>query len=239
VFLAGANGSLAQHSGTSCVLQTTTPVVQTLTGIIGFESGGVTTLYVTGLGGYLYRWVPGTTPASQFEDVDLEFLGVAGPRPEELYIAGRLKGGTSEAQRLLSYTNTGAGPVVDYYFTGGGLEMTAVCMGSGETVYAVGFGGQAWKRTASTSWTRLSRSFAPSAHYYSGVAAPTSGPNDAYVVAKDTGDNTGMLRRVTPYGWAAGPVLDAPVQLFGIAMSSVGNFWVVGNDGYVAHYPEP
>jgi hypothetical protein len=239
VFLAGANGRLAWHSGSSCVLQTTTPVVQTLTGIIGFESDGVTTLYVTGMGGYLYRWVPGTTPVSRFEAEGFEFYGVAGPRPEELYIAGRVKGGTSDAQRLLSYTSTGSGAVVDYYATGGGLEMTAICMGAGETVHAVGFGSHAWKRTASTHWSRMPRTNQPSDYYYTGVAALPTGPGDAYVVTKDTSDNTGSMRRVTPYGWAARPSLDAPVQLHGIAISSVGNFWVVGNDGYVAHYPEP
>jgi hypothetical protein len=57
----------------------------------------------------------------------------------------------------------------------------------------------------------------------------------------------GKLRRLTQYGWARAPrvlsgdtsmPVDTNVPLYDLAMRSVGDFWMVGDDGRVYHYPE-
>ncbi len=75
------------------------------------------------------------------------------------------------------------------------------------------------------------------ANLFSVVTLPNG---DGYTVDSS---GSGQLHRRTPFGWATrGPKLPAAQAnkpLWGIAMRSAGDFWVVGEDGLVFHYPEP
>ncbi|WP_342377766.1 hypothetical protein NVS55_00600 [Myxococcus stipitatus] len=54
--------------------------------------------------------------------------------------------------------------------------------------------------------------------------------------------SSGRLWRWTPYGWARSIVMppSATVPLHDLAMSPTGSeFWIVGDEGRVFHYPEP
>lgn len=232
VFLAGSGGRVAQHTGTACINQTNAGSAR-LTGMVGFETGGVTRLYLVNVDGDLLTWVPGSTPALE-QTTSSTYNSIHALRSDLLLVGVR---GSDGNQRITSYVNGNLGANAAHTLSAaraGGV--LAVWMGASNLAYAVGEGGTVWKWDGTTSWTQQLPAPASGGADLTGVVALPNG--DAYVV--DSSIN-GQLHRRTPHGWAAGPKLPAPASepLRGIAMSSAGDFWVVGDNGYIFHYPEP
>jgi hypothetical protein len=230
VFLAGEGGRVAHHTGSACIDQADLAGTGHATGIIGFESGGVTTLYLVSAEGRLFTWAPGSAPVERGNSSNV-YNGIHALNPNLLLVAGGSNVGT---QSIYGYANGSLG--TEILHTTSNLingDMNAVWMGASNLAYAVGDSGYVWRWNGGTGWELLSRPPGVTSNLYGVVTLPNG---DAYMV--DSGAN-GQLHRRTQYGWARGPKLPtAAVPLFGIAMSSERDFWVVGDDGFVFHYPE-
>jgi len=235
VYLAGQHGRLAKHSGVECVAEGLAEVNFSLVGLVGFESGALVTVYAVDGGGRLYKWVPGSTPTllatGSNGDTSSGLHGWNGNRL--LVTATSSLAGTP---RIWSYDPTGAGSPAQHAFTRapstGSLD--AIAMGSALTATAVGSLGRAWRWDGNVTW-----GLAPASGVtvnFSSVVMLANG--DSYIVDKSP---AGQVHRLTPHGWAKQPKLTALANkpLYDIAMAGPGDFWLVGDDGRVWHYPEP
>ncbi|AKQ69971.1 putative lipoprotein [Myxococcus hansupus] len=105
-------------------------------------------------------------------------------------------------------------------------------------VFAVGDAGLVMAGSAlSPNWERIlpPRGGAPD---FVSVSVP-SGPISAYILGN--GGSGQRLYRLTQHGWAKAPTFaqgNPTVSLRSLAMTSAGNFWIVGDDGHVYHFPE-
>jgi hypothetical protein len=235
VFLAGQGGRMAEHTGSACINQVDAPGTGDVTGMVGFESGGVTTLYAVTTEGRLFTWVPGSS-LEEPDNADYVYNGIHGLSADLLLVAGRSAGGN---QRVFSYDNRNLATETMHTMSNlvvGGF-MNSVWMGAANLAYAVGDSGYVWRWDGGTGWTLLPRPPNVTDNLYGVVTLPNG---DAYTVDSS---NSGQIHRRTPQGWATrGPKLPAAQAnkpLYGIAMSSAQDFWVVGDDGLVFHYPEP
>ncbi|MFY2560745.1 MopE-related protein [Corallococcus terminator] len=245
VFLGGELGALAFHSGTTsytCQLGGV-PHNANLTGMIGFESGGVNTLYITDTEGRLIKWVVGGTPAfTTVHDSNYNYYGLHGLSENFLLVSGGVTSGDA-GQAFQSYTN-GNGNPSSLHATlpdNGSGTANAVWMGTATKACAVGDGGLAWRWDEPATWRKAEAS--GTAVDFSSVVMRYDAQNplndQCYIV--DKGSN-GKLRRLTPYGWAKPldllPSNRANVPLRDIAITATGDLWIVGDDGRVFHYPE-
>lgn len=234
VFIAGEQGRVAEHTGAACINQEDAAGTGDIYGMVGFESGGVTTLYMVTTEGRVFTWVPGTVPVER--DNAEPYSAIHGLDPNLLLVAGRSSGGD---QRVYSYANGNLAAETEHTMSSGtvGGDMNSVWMAAAGLAYAVGDGGNVWRWDGGTGWALLSRPPNVTAALFGVVALPNG---DAYTV--DISGN-GQIHRRTPYGWATrGPKLppaQATKPLYAIAMASASDFWVVGDDGFVFHYPEP
>lgn len=233
VFLAGEGGRVAQHTGTICTNQATATNNRIMTGMVGFVVDGVTTLYLVNDDGRLFTWVPGPGNAPiERDNASPIYNGIHALDPNLLLVAAETGGGN---QFVTSYINGNLGGnsphTMSNTLTG---KVNAVWMGTPNLAYAVGDEGAIWRWDGSTRWTLLPTPQSGTSILTSVVTLPNG---EAYTV---DGSAAGQLHRRTPHGWARSPKLPTPIKpLYGIAMSSERDFWVVGDDGYVFHYPEP
>ncbi|MFP2909487.1 putative metal-binding motif-containing protein [Pyxidicoccus sp. 3LFB2] len=245
VFLAGEGGRVSEHTGSACTNQDDIPGSDDATGMVGFESGGVTTLYIVKAGGRLVTWVPGSAPVERHNANPLIFNDIHALDANRLLVAVRTSG-TPGSQFVTSYLNGNLGTPTPHTLSSsvnGG--MNAVWMGGASLACAVGDGGAAWRWNGGTGWSLAEALPGGATPSFSSVVMPP-GLNVAYIVDKGS---PGKLRRLTQYGWARAPRLlqagspppptDPDVPLYDIAMTSVGDFWVVGDNGRVYHYPQP
>ncbi|WP_223754917.1 putative metal-binding motif-containing protein [Myxococcus sp. RHSTA-1-4] len=235
VYLGGAGGKLAEHTGAACINQVTASNTATITGIVGVESGGTTTLYFVNDNGRLFTWVPGNAPV-QRDDTGSVYNGIHALDSSLFLVAGR----ASSNQRIYAYQGADLTTAVEHGLSSTSVanNMNAVWMGASNQAYAVGDGGAVWRwnglPNAGASWTLQTPPPGVTANFSSVVMLPN---NDAYIVDKGTNGN---LYRRTSFGWAAGPKLPTTNQpMYDIAVTSAGDFWVVGAGGSVYHYPEP
>ncbi|WP_338872355.1 putative metal-binding motif-containing protein [Myxococcus stipitatus] len=253
VFLGGLGGWITLHNGDPnlyCGPGTTPPRTGNtpsldITGMVGFEVGGATHIYMTDVGGRLIRWTLGG-PITVLSDPGagaVELYGLHGLTENLLLAAGGTVGGT--AGRLRAYTGGGT-TVVPH--TASALASsdfaTAVWMGAEDRACAVGEAGQAWRWDGGTTWTR--GALPAGTDDFSSVvmrydrANPLSPVNgQCYMVDLNS---SRKLRRWTPFGWAKGMELPtfANRPMRDIAMNPTGSeFWIVGDEGRVYHYPEP
>ncbi|WP_163870751.1 putative metal-binding motif-containing protein [Myxococcus eversor] len=252
VFLGGASGGLAIHTGAtdySCA-PGGVPSSNNLTGMVGFESGGMTTIYLTDTSGRLYRWNVGGTPAfTELNDNNLNYYGIHGLEENFLLVSGG-RTGPSE-QRFASYTGVSSGTTASpTAHTANPNNVAgaanAVWMGTASNACAVGDGGAAWRWDGATTWNKVDVPAGVSVDFSSVVMRydpqNTTNPLNRQFYMVDKSAN-GKLRRLTPFGWAKGPDLPLPRAdrpLRDIAMTqTTGEFWIVGDDGRVFHYPEP
>ncbi|WP_246137874.1 putative metal-binding motif-containing protein [Myxococcus llanfairpwllgwyngyllgogerychwyrndrobwllllantysiliogogogochensis] len=259
VFLGGEAGWVAKHAGTSaaCGPGTLPPPssgpTPNITGMVGFESGGATTIYVSDTNGRLFRWAVGAAgnPFLELNDNINNLYGLHALREDFMLAVGHSSGG-GDRQRFLSYAvTTGTTPAATP--TGHTSNPTnvdgkaiAVWMGDADKACAVGDDGAAWRWNGATTWDKTD---APSEFDFTSVVMrydtlnPQNPLNEqCYMVDKRTGGTGGKLHRLTPYGWAKGPDLTgslANVPLNDIAITEAGHLWIVGEDGRVFHYPEP
>ncbi|NTX05776.1 putative metal-binding motif-containing protein [Myxococcus sp. CA040A] len=253
VILGGEGGWVARHTGTSAPCGPgTLPTSQNITGMVGFESGGVTTVYLFDTNGRLYRWVVGAAgnPFTELNDNITNLYGLHALREDFMLAVGGTTG--PDRQRFVSYavttgtTPTGTPTAHTANPNNVSGKATAVWMGNADKACAVGEGGAVWRWDGATTWDKTD---APSAFDFTSVVMRYDAQNpqhplneQCYMVDKRTGGFGGKLHRLTPYGWAKGPDLTgslANVPLNDIAITAAGDLWIVGDDGRVFHYPEP
>ncbi|QSQ11851.1 putative metal-binding motif-containing protein [Myxococcus landrumensis] len=259
VFLGGREGRIALHNGAedhTCFPDATPPRVAgqpslTITGIVGFEVGGQTQyLYLTDVGGRLIKWTLGPNPFSILHDPAVNTVrhyGLHSLREDFLLTVG----GTvnSMQNRARSYNGATGGGTVTLHSVNSDDQANfakAVWIGEENKACAVGDEGHVWSWSGGTNWTRVAvpapdatSNFTNVVMRYDRANPQISGNEQCYMVDAST---TGRLRRLTPFGWAKEPDLPnaAEVALYGLSMNPTGSeFWIVGDDGRVFHYPEP
>ncbi|WP_163870753.1 putative metal-binding motif-containing protein [Myxococcus eversor] len=249
VFLGGEGGLLAIHTGdtaAACGTGALTVDSDNLTGMVGFEVGGVTTIYLTDSSGRLIKWVVGGNPQHVLVHDSMNFnaYGVHGLSESFLLVSGGSSGG-DVGQAFLSYTNSNPSLLHSTHPNNGDGNANAVWMGRADKACAVGDGGLAWRWDGSTTWNQAESSgttvdFSSVVMRYDAQNLANPLNDQCYIV--DKGSN-GKLRRLTPFGWAKPldllPSNRANVPLRDIAITATGNLWIVGDDGRVFHYPEP
>ncbi|NVJ28456.1 putative metal-binding motif-containing protein [Myxococcus sp. AM011] len=246
VFLGGEGGMLAIHAGNTapCGTGALTVPSDNLTGMVGFETGGETTIYITDTAGRLIKWVVGGNPQhSLVHDNNINVYGVHGLSESLLLVSGGNTAGDI-GQAFQSYTSGTPSSLHATLPDNGDGTANAVWMGKTDKACAVGDDGLAWRWDGATTWHRAESSGTTSD--FSSVvmrydAQNTSNPLNDQCYIVDKGAN-GKLRRLTPFGWAKGPDLPsnrANVPLRDIAITATGELWIVGDDGRVFHYPEP
>ncbi|WP_342377768.1 putative metal-binding motif-containing protein [Myxococcus stipitatus] len=260
VFLGAKGGWFALHNGVpnlDCLPGITPPRSGSgspfdITGIVGFEAESERFIYFTDAGGRLIRWKVGTAPVV-LDDLGategLSFHGLHG-LSEDFLLAG---GGSSPVgpEIVRFEASPGATPPSHDHFSllsnPGTGSIRAVWMGKERLGCVVGDGGGAWRqdKAAVLVWSRAPAVPGGPVNFTSVVmrydqSNPQSLANEqCYMVDSSS---SGRLRRWTPHGWAKEVPLPsaANVPLRDLAMNPTGSeFWIVGDQGRVFHYPEP
>ena len=248
VFLAGELGRLAEHSGTACVRLGSTGLAadNPFTSIMGVGTGADLTLFMVAQQGRLFSWRPGNTPV-QLHNTAGFYRGLYVLSPELLLAVGTVDETASSAPRIREYVSSNwTGPTTHGLngTTGYVGSLQALWMTSASQGVAVGDDGLVLKKDgAAASWTRVAPPPGATPDFTS--VALRAGSDNTYIV--DNGA-PGRLWRLTSFGWAKAPSItpydatdpanvDRP--LYDIAMTSTGEFWMVGDGGRVYHYPQP
>jgi hypothetical protein len=255
VFLAGENMRVAEHDGSSCIRGVTVNVggttSQPFTSIVGI--GNPLTLFLVSQEGRLHMWEVGTAGANpvQLHNSIGYYRGVYALSPQLLYAVGTVDETAPLDPVIYEHTSANWNSPMAMPFTGtegynGSLQ--AIWMDSASQAYAVGDDGLVMKKEGSTStWARVPAPPGATPDFTS-VGMPP-GSDTAYIVDKGA---PGKLWKRTPFGWAVPPVLsqvigsgELDVPLNDIAVTTLPmttppgiEFWVVGNDGRVYHFPE-
>lgn len=246
VFLAGENGELAEHNGTNCVRKVTAPNMSGgayLTGLIGFTSPTLV-LYTMSSNGGFYEWVPGSAPV-RLRDSNDRYWDMGAFDASRILVVGD-NNANPRLPRVFPYVPPYTGAPANQTLetpTNYSGSLRGVSMASASLAYAVGDAGLALRWTGGANWTRVVPPGSAASAPFCSVATLGGGSSTAYVV--DQGTN-GKLYRLTQFGFAVAPSFinnlgqpDNPDRaLYDIAMTSVGNVWMVGDDGRVYHYPE-
>ncbi|WP_141588363.1 putative metal-binding motif-containing protein [Myxococcus sp. AB056] len=239
VIVVGEDGWMGEHNGGSCFttevsLPGTSDYFSSVVGI-----GSPAQVFVVTSLGHLYEWTAQTTR----HDSPGRYWGLHAFGQDALYAVGSTGESSPLTPMVGLYTRSiiwGTPSVQNLQGTAGyngGLR--AVWAADATLIYAVGDGGLVVKGSGqSRDWERVLPPSGPAVNYVS-VAVPP-GTETAYVMGND--GNRGRLHRLTPHGWAKAPAFtpSAPnAPLRDIAMTSSSNFWIVGDDGNVYHFPEP
>jgi hypothetical protein len=234
VFLAADDGYLAEHTGTSCVNATRVSSNNSLTGIIGFESGATTLLYTVDIWGRLYAWTPGTSPEERFNTDPPAYFDIHGLSSTQLLVVGD-QDTPPTAPLIVSYPGTGgSGAVTTHTLNGAGGyngSLRGVWMSTPSLAYAVGDDGLVMKWSGGTSWDRVSAPASATAADFTSV-----GMLDAHSIYVTDTDGRIWLRTSTR--WEDPPLYDADKPLRDIAVASPTEVWAVGDDGRVLHFAE-
>ncbi|GHG89223.1 putative metal-binding motif-containing protein [Comamonas sp. JC664] len=257
VYLAGTGGWLAEFSADTCLrnkkvdfVDTTLPahartsVNDYFTGIVGFESPF--SLFAVSSEGWLYEWKEDPQAPALHVSTNYGYRGVHALVFDRIYAAGRTASWEPHAP-LINLHATPDRSVRNLQSLGGVAgyvgNLRAVWAATASTIYSVGDGGLVMRGTGqSPNWERVLPPIGPVPDF-SSVVAPT-GSDVAYVVDRGVAEvrDSGLLHRLTRHGWARPPefTTGAPDRrLRDIAMNSAGNFWIVGDEGRVYHFPEP
>ncbi|WP_228564968.1 putative metal-binding motif-containing protein [Myxococcus sp. AB036A] len=241
LIVVGEDGWIGEHNGGSC-----SPAQSNLPGNSDYFSsvvgvGNPAQVFAVSTLGQLYEW----TGAAQRHDSSGRYWGLHANGNDSLYAVGSTGESSPLTPVVNLYTRTTTpawGTPTAYNLPeiagyNGGLR--AVWAASAEHIYAVGDGGLVVKGNGqSRDWERVPPPAGPVLNYVS-VAAPPEIMN-AYIIGNE--GSVGRLQRLTPYGWAKAPSFatgEPSVPLRDIAMTSESNFWIVGDDGNVYHFPEP
>lgn len=238
VVIAGEDGWVGEHNGGSCfAIQSDIPGTSDyFSGVVGV--GTPTQVFAVSSLGHLYEW----TSVTLRHDSPGRYWGLHALGDDSLFAVGS----TGEAPPLTPVSNLftrSAGWDLpgrhNLQGTGGyngGLR--AVWAADATLIYAVGDSGLVVKGSGQErDWERVLPPVGPSLNYVS-VASPP-GTRNAYVIGNE--GSTGRLQRLTPAGWAKAPAFtpgEPGAPLRDIAMTSSSDFWIVGDDGHVYHFPE-
>jgi len=235
VFLAGDTGYVAQHTGTTCINATqTTTGTNNLTGIVGFESGATTVLYLVDHLGRLYVWTPGSAVQERYNLDPPTYSGLHGVSSTQLLAVGG-RGTSPNAPYISGYPGVGDGTAVTAHtlnnagsYTG---SLRGVWMAAPNLAYAVGDDGLVLKWGGGTSWDRVSAPSGATAADFTSVVVLDA--HSTYVT-----DTEGRIWLRTSARWAEPPLYDTDKPLWDIAVTSPTNVWAVGDDGRVLHFAE-
>ncbi|AKQ69973.1 BNR repeat domain protein [Myxococcus hansupus] len=240
VTIAGGDGRFADHNRGTCG-----PLLQVnlnspgdyLSGIVSVGSP-LQTFAVSTLG-HLFELAHDPPLRHQSEG---RYWGLHSLGPGALYAVGTVNRSGALSPVVNQYTRpswnspTRQSLQVPSGYDGGMRAVGAVDPG---LIFVVGDGGLVLRGSGqSIDWARVSSLDEDEIDYVS-VVVP-QGSESAYVVGNDAA--RGYLHRFTRHGRAANPTFasSGPIaHLHSIAMTSAGNFWIVGDDGHVYHFPEP
>ncbi|QDE94488.1 hypothetical protein BHS05_00580 [Myxococcus xanthus] len=238
LIVVGEDGWIGEHNGGSCSqsqnnLPGNSDYFSSVVGV-----GNPAQVFAASTLGHLYEW----TGAAQRHDSPGRYWGLHANGNDALYAVGS----TGESSpltpvvNLYTRTSTWGTPAVHNLQGTAGYNggLRAVWAADATLIYAVGDGGLVVKGSGqSRDWERVLPPSGPAVDYVS-VAVPP-GTMNAYVIGNE--GNAGRLQRLTSNGWAKTPAFtpSAPnVPIRDIAMTSSSNFWIVGDDGNVYHFPE-
>ncbi|MFL5353364.1 putative metal-binding motif-containing protein [Archangium sp.] len=163
VFLGSSRGKLATTSGAGCDVGTAAGVSSTVTGMVGFERNGVTTVYAVTSSGHVVRWEWPDAQAVPSEPVVMQQLparlrSVHGLGPDSLFTVGAESyqpGGADGPPRVFRL-DTASGRWVREALPAeaGSGALNAVYVVGGGQAYAVGNGGLLLERLEG-AWSKL------------------------------------------------------------------------------------
>ncbi len=235
VFLAGDDGYLAQHNGSICASEAQVASTNDLTGIVGFESGSTTVLYVVDARGRLYVWTPGSAPVERYNTSPPTYFGIHGLSSSLLLAVGGQESAPFGAH-IASYPGTGDISAVKTHtlnnvpsnYAG---SLRAVWMRAPGLAYAVGDDGLVLKWNGTTSWTQVPPPLGADLADFTSVGILDE--NSVYVT-----DTDGRIHLRTAAHWLGAPLYDADRALWDIAIHSPSELWAVGENGLVLHFAE-
>ncbi len=238
VFLAGHDGWLAQHDGNTCRNQLNVNFEgkkDYFTSIVGFEATPV--IFAVSSHGFLYEW-----KSSGLHHTSLgAYWGLHGLSADWMYAVGKTSQSGPELPLVNLHTppNRDAPTPQSLQVEGGYVgSLRAVWMAKADLTYAVGDAGLVVKGSGQQpTWKQVPAPVGTTPNFSSVVTPP--GSDVAYIV--DQG-SPGRLYRLTQHGWAKTPAFSPSNQtaaLRDIAMTSEADFWIVGDNGHVYHFPEP
>ena len=234
VFLAGDDGYLAAHTGTHCTHQTRVATNNSLTSLIGFESGTTTLLYVVDIWGRLYAWTPGSAPEERYNTDPPAYFDIHGLSSSLLLVVGD-RNDPPTGPHIVGYPGTGGvGAVTLHTLNNAGSytgSLRGVWMHSASLAYAVGDDGLMMKWGGGTSWDRVSAPAGATAADFTSV-----GMVDAHSIYVT--DTEGRIWLRTSTRWSDPPLYDADRPLRDIAVASPTEVWAGGDDGRVVHFAE-
>lgn len=163
VFLGSTLGRLATTSGADCDVGTAAGVSSTVTGLVGFERNGVTTVYAVTSSGHVVRWewpdsqtVPSTPVVMQ--QVPARLRSIHGLGPDSLFAVGSESyqpGGADGPPRVFRLdTASGRWVLETLPAEASPGALNAVYVVGGGQAYAVGDGGLLLERHEGT-WRKL------------------------------------------------------------------------------------
>jgi len=234
VFLVADDGYMAQHTGTACGATARVSTTNDLTGIVGFESGATTTLYVVDNLGRLYVWTPGGAVEDRYNLYPPIYYDIHGLSSTQLVAVGGLETDPNAAF-ISGYPGVGNESAVTLHtvnnLAGNTGSVRAVWMHPANLAYAVGDSGLVLKMVGATSWDRISAPTGATAANFTSV-----GVLDAHSIYVT--DEGGRIWLRTATRWVDTPLYDTDKPLRDIAVTSRMDIWAVGDDGRVLHFAE-
>lgn len=259
VVLGGEDGVFALHNGVT-TLNCQPSVLPNqpgpgnpnydITGITGVEVGSDTYVYFTDKGGRLSLWLMGTTQVVLVNPaVDtVRLRGIHALNQNVLLTAGGTVAGTGQRIRAYIGPTGAAGTTQIAEASSATVFANAVWMGATDKACAVGDKGSVWRWDGNATWASATApvqggdpvvDFSSVSMRYDKASQMNLVNDQCYMV---DASSSGKLKRWTPHGWAKDVLLPAGanVPLRDIAMNPLGNeFWIVGDDSRVFHFPEP
>ncbi|AEI63528.1 putative metal-binding motif-containing protein [Corallococcus macrosporus] len=237
--VAGEDGWIGEHTGGSCLAgQIEIPGTNDyFSGVVGV--GNPLQVFAVSSLGHLHEW----TAQNTRHDSLGRYWGLHANGQDALYAVGSTGESTplTPVVNLYIRTTDWSTPAAQNLQGTEGVHgaLRAVWAASTDLIYAVGDGGLVVRGSGqSRDWERVLAPVEPVVDYVS-VAVPP-GTMNAYVIGNEGG--VGRLKRLTPDGWANAPAFasgEPNAPLHDIAMTSASNFWIVGDDGNVYHFPGP
>ncbi|MBJ6760679.1 putative metal-binding motif-containing protein [Myxococcaceae bacterium JPH2] len=239
VFVAGSGGTLAAYTAgaTNCdILSAGSVSTHTFTGIIGFVIGGSTAVYVVNDEGQVYEWKSGGSLASKVTASNRKFQDIHGIDQAHLLAVGYTGNAGDPDPAIISTDITQTTPAATAHSIAAGLPnkvlLNKVWAWDATHAYAVGLKGSVLKWDGATTWTPVNQGLNVE---FSSVCAV----DDASVYMTDTG---GLIRWMSPSGWntryTAGGELRDLVVVPRTDGSNVWDYWAVGPNNRVIHFPE-
>jgi hypothetical protein len=234
VFLAGDGGNLATYNGLTCTSANTssatggTTATRPLLGIVGFQSGSTTVVYVVSDYGHIFSWTPGSPPAYRTRRSSSDpYRDIHGTEVSQMLLVGNNNPNDRPEIRGYDGAETRTLHTLSGVPTTSNDSLNGVWAWGPGSAYAVGKKGTLLRRTGATTWAYANPVPTMQVDLNSVVAFDDS---SVYIASED-----GAIRRPVPGAW--GLHFNAGASLKDIAATSRQDIWAVGH-GFVVHFPE-